>query len=350
MINALYLLISLTPSTQSQVLFDRYEQFVAASKNLHVEMTVDVRNAGTASAILWLRRGESIRFAGRWRDEDYTFALHKGSVLELQRNQKVYDEYHGVRGLAAPPSKLSRIPGLVFPGFLLSSDIRTSFARGQQFTDEGMLPYKGRNVASISTIVTDPDGQQQKLRFRLEQTGVPVSFEINDFNGTKEFPAQVWHFNKVSAPGSIDEELFALRIPDGFVPYRLPDSFGPINAGNPFPASDWTRASGGKGNLPLSKGVLVAYLGEDCRPSREAAESLGRLERNGIRVVRVGTMNGVQFTDPDGSKAEALAIPATPSFFMVDGGSKITNLWMGFDASKARQFEASVRTAASEQK
>lgn len=340
----LLLLLMIGSSSQADAAFDRYEHYAKSLQVSRWQFTVTSPGANTsANGTLWLNRGKALRFDTKWRDEDYTLVIRDRQMIEVERKEKTYYEVQPVDWVGAMPSKIAVAPKFVFPGWVVLTDLRKGFDNtahvsyagtekvGAVSCDHVKISISTREGVVNEDVWIEPSGKLAKLSL-----GVPMS------------PTKVWTIHEVQRLTAIPKNELYFDIPAGYTPHQFPQFLGPLAVDETFPVSGWKDSAGR--SLKLNGKTFIAALGEQCEPSTRSLSALKGI--TGVRVVMLSdakkTTHAGWYADAVGTSLTKLSLPATPTFFLVDGKGKITHLWMGYDPEKRDAFLKEIAEALKE--
>ncbi len=315
--------ISADPATRYDAFMKSHPSFVAT-----VEASLNGHVVGTG--VTRVSRPARMRFDFTGSGIDYILSSTELGFIELDRVEKEYDEHPSTGGLRLFESRLSDATGF-FPTFLLPPSLK-SLLGTQKPT---VTPVSGGD--ELMVVIASPMGSTE-LRLVVDPEGRPAKFSSKGQSGLHS-----WRLLSFK-PSSPDLSLFKVELPLGYVPFALPELPFPLQVGEEAPLTGWKRA--GKpfdlGEPQRGKARLLAVLGSDCPASRAVRPSLAELAKS----MPVLTIAPGEIVDPSGTLMKKLSPPGTPMFYLVGPDEKVTNLWFGFDATKAAEWTAQVKAAA----
>jgi hypothetical protein len=346
---SLLLLALLAQPDLSETAFDHYRDFMKSAPAIEARFTVRQASGPAANATMLLQRGSKVRLDSKWRDSDYSFVTTKGGLMrELERSSRMYDEMEVNAPYAFPASEISSTPEFVLPFFIGSTDLRDVFGPNSKKTPLGPSTIDGNQVHGVRFEVMTQLGMEYG-EFALKEDGTLVEARRYSRSADNRDKGRIWRFDSIKSIPSIPAERMELDIPNGYVPYRLPDVPGPLAIGQPFPFAGWT------GGPALKKGsrTLYALIGEDCPPGEASLPALKDLGAAGLKVVVLSEAANAasakgRYYDPSGKSLDALMAPATPVYYLVGSDGKVQRLWMGYDPAKRKAWVSEIKAALKE--
>lgn len=273
---------------------------------------------------------------------DYVVNITPSECIEVNYASKLYEEWTGSPTVRIPKSNITKVL-ISVPMWTLVPEFRRILPPGSKFAANGH-----KNVAGISCDLVHGEGVIQGVQFVLDAAidSKGCIREMGLRNSGLGGALKQWGIKSWTPVTNWTADAFRVKAPNGFVPYSLPDTDGPIEAGGRFPVTGWLDARGHSLDLRsrLGRGLgLVAILGADSEPSQEAFASLKRLRRAmPVTVLTDGKkpMAGADGYDPTGRVIDGIGVRGTPLFFILDTTGRIVHIRMGYDASKASAFES----------
>jgi len=333
---------------------DRYATYRKANPSLGLEFDYQMNSRKLTGARAFVDSGKQARLDVKGMNEDYSGVMTSAGFTEVERSSGTYD----VRNLVDEPVlPASRIAGAtqVFPKWINVPNLRQLAPPDATVQIKGKERGLGVECDVVTATFGSPEAKGDAPGGVVEAAVAPdgrlARLSMTNWAPMQPRLHQSWTFRKFEAAPA-DERRYTLAIPDGFVPYSLDGKYGPVGVGESMPTSGWTATAGGNFDLLGklgAKGGLIALVTPGSVPSQRARASLAKLQGAGLPVVVVsdGTSPaaaaGADAFDSTGKLVEALRLPATPTFFLVDANGKITHLWMGYDATKATEFEKDVQ-------
>lgn len=319
----------------------RYAAFRQATPTYRIRFSPIGADSIQGTAIV--DRSDRARYIMKGPDLDYVGVATRNGSVELDYTSHTSDE-HGYFGtIALSHSRLTTAVQL-FPFWTAAPSLQRIIPASARWNGAGRETVDGRPCEHLHTQFKTQMGEAT-IDAWIDDTGRPRRFsQVSRVEGMVERSG--WRILEWEPARNLTAQTFTLPIPNGFVPFALPSTDGPLETGNAFPLSGWSGVDLRRKLSP--KGLLVAVLGTDSAPSAQALASLGRL-RSTLPVVTLGdsanTGLKVDGFDATGAAVRKLRVTATPLFVRLDGRGVIQTLWMGYDSEKAAKFEADVRSA-----
>jgi hypothetical protein len=337
------LLISQGPATQA---LQRYEAYRRSQPVVATEFQVESEGQVLQGRVV-RERDQRMFVSMKGAGIDSAVLLTPTRTLELDRTEKTYEENPPTPRAILPASRMTTVFG-AFPSWILHEDFRKMLPQGAMFKDAGKVSVAGTECDKVRADVTGQITGSIEAAIDAKGRARDVKVDLRARDGHYAFH---WRISKFDMLPKAPANAFSLTIPNGYVPFALDWTYGPLEAGSIFPIAGWRSTKGGTFNLKSQlgeRGTLVALLGRDSEPSTRAAAALARIRKDVPLVILTDAKKAVAGTDafdPSGKLIERINAPATPLFVLLDKTGKITRLWMGYDAATSSAFETAVRDA-----
>ena len=191
-------------------------------------------------------------------------------------------------------------------------------------------PFKFKGVKDgVSTYSFDQATQEgtQTVSTELRADGCLVGVGIVSKgpagNVTRALKWTLSNYRDLAA--SLTPSAYAIQLPDGFVPWSLPQ---PTN-----PAEKKMRTS-----FRPRTNTLVIVADPQAPFARALSLSMARIEKGGVPVKWIGKS--------DAALSAQLNASMLPYFVLVKPDGVILKNWLGFDSARAAAFESDVRNTA----
>jgi len=336
---------------------DRYVAFMKANPSYSVDVRCTPLGMPESVGNLTVESGKRLLYNVKWGPQDYSLSITEQGTMELERGQRLYDEHSGQTQLRLYESRLSSAPTTTFPVMLLTPDLRRLVPKEFKFQYKGREKVGGIEADDLSGELKG-DGGEMKLRLLIDDQGRLLRAERMSKSMMEGTSGATWVLSNFKPRRGLGVQAFLAPIPDGFTPYAFEAVEYPVQVGETPAFGTLTDPASGKtvqvSSLLGGKPGLVAVLGADSAPSREALTSVQRLEKSGMRVVRISdalnaaAAQGALF-DPTGKLMGTIRPPATPFFMLLDASGKITHEWLGYDPEQGAKFEKEITDALKEQ-
>ena len=153
----------------------------------------------------------------------------------------------------------------------------------------------------------------------------------------------------------VPDSKFMLKPPAGFSSFSVRKVTPPHGIGETLPPATVVDGSGHAskfGSLLHGKPGFIAIVDPTSPPSLSSLAAVGKIKDINVFIVNLNASGtGVKLGsapilhDPSGKLASDWRVGATPTFYLVDGAGKITNVWYGFDQSNSSRFATEVSDA-----
>jgi hypothetical protein len=300
----------------------KYASYVAAHPRFAVKVDLSYGPGRTLSAELKLDRGHALRIDSRGPGYDYTYSVSSLGEREVDRVTQLYDERPEQHRPYTFQSRLDSRFALFLPPMLLADNLQKMASPSNPFKFKALKD-------GVSTYSFDQATQQgyQTVSTEVRADGCLVGVGIvskgPSGNVTRALKWTLSNYRDLSA--KLTPSAYAIELPDGFVPYSLPQ---PSN-----PAEKKTRVS-----FRPRMTTLVILADPNAPFARALSTSIGRIERGGVPVKWVGKS--------DATLATQLNASMLPYFVLVKPDGIILKNWLGFDTARAAAFESDVRSTA----
>jgi hypothetical protein len=198
------------------------------------------------------------------------------------------------------------------------------------------LTKKENGIESYTKVIESREGNQV-IKMDVDSDGKPIQFTAP---GNIVFITKTLEY--IPEPPL---ESFRVKPKDGFVSHRTQvDQIGPHN-GSKF---DWSKfkASPDVSQFKLKDSNLFAIVD----PSEPTSQPVLTWMKKSSSFQKIQVSKGTAttgFFDESGSEIEKLTT-TTPFFLLVDKNAQIIGMWIGFDPSKVKEFEADIELASKE--
>lgn len=338
-----------------------FEDYMKRASSLSVTMTIrNGLNPEEATGRYFLRRPDEQLWVMKSPNSDYSFAQSDTGLLEIENMQRLYHHYEPVSYLAEPESTLSTLPGMGFPRALVTGTLRSIVPRGVNFTPVGSSPEEDGSSTLAATFFNGMSMLEVKInvakdgKLLWQQTGAQgmpaeraVLIKYSDYNLRPTYPSGA----------------FALKLPKGYMPEILEETFTPANVGTQAPFKGLAKLNGSAVDVITSLGKktsLVVVAGSNCEPSMSLLKSVAKwapqIEKKGAKIGVIwteqkrasGAPTGfAEFYDPHGSAMKRFNTQFTPLFVMVAPNGVIKQVWQGYDTAIAGRYEKEILDAVS---
>ncbi len=346
----LAILALLLKTDPADTVLGRYADLMAKTPSFSLLFHTSVKGIPDAVCSCSFERPSRQKFQVDWSGNSYVYSQADGEMTEIDTGTQTYDSFEGITSLYPPRARVSSLPNLAYPSFLLAKDLRSA-APAHSYKVIASDTIDGQILDRVSVDIPGA-GTNVHLELTIDSQGRLRRY-VRKITGETGKSLVTWNFTDFKPTLHPTLAHFSTPIPLGYVPYALPTSPDPVAVGTKLKlgvAIDLTR----KINVDLSKQIsgkvsLIAVLGADPRLTEISLRSLDRMGASGLNVLRLyeskpsdGTL-GFYYSSNEAIKL--LAPPSTPMFVLVDRLGKVTHLWMGIDEDETAAFEKSVLAA-----
>ncbi len=328
----------------------RFKSAMQRMPTYEAHLTVGSKKAKAFDADVVIDGVKRLRFEARPASGLYILSFSpSGGQREVDYRTKEYDEAPGRGNVFTIESRTSGLAKTI-PLWLALSDLHRVIFRGTKMTYVGKENVGGHDCDLLRNSIKGPQGSalteicigQSGLVYRMyrESDGAGGHTEIN------------WIIKDYHPLAVVSDSRFANAVPDGFMPYALPDQDLPPRIGSKPNLQGWLNPSSGKPwSRPSGKPVLFVLTTRGSTPCSKAVAAvrgwrsdLGATNTSVVVASDAASAAGASglLWNPDRRSVQDLDAPATPMFFLLDGQGTLRNLWMGFDPENARTLHDDV--------
>lgn len=294
---------------------NRFLKFLLGAKEVSVHMALHRQDRPTdGQADLTLQRPGDLFYHLTWGPEDYTYTVHNGQAMEIDKGIKLYDEYP-VASIQPPEANGSAWVATCFPQPFASEDV--------QLTEKSV----------------DANGHLLKWG-TSDDNGVLTIITFTDYKTNETQP----------------DAKFTLKAPIGYSCYEVQRLAPPVQIGRELPDVSVTKPSGGTGSIKemlAGKPTFIAVLDPKSEPSVDSVKVLQQVKGLPVMIVSTGSASGlnagplpVYSAGPE--LVSAWRVNLTPLFYVIDAKGKVTNVWYGFNKDAPNIFATEISDAVSE--
>lgn len=354
--------LALLSISQTNEVLQRFENYMKEAKTLSVSLKLHVagQKPDGAGAYVFerpLRQSFRMRMSG----SDYVWNQTERGILEIEHSRHMYHDYPALNGFSLPNSSMSTLPQYGFPIAFPAGTLRSLIPGGAEYGVATPKPDVEEGASAISS--TFFNGQTTiEVFVQVAKDGRLLSVTTGPKGYIEQMGITLSADNYVrNAPPPAG--VFSLELPIGYVPEVLPVPADPVNVGMSAPLKGLKSLPGGSADLAAAtkgKSALIVVAGNDCEPSVALLKTLSgwkaRLKAKGAEVAVVWTgktrapsspTGFREFVGPKGGVMASFGVPATPFWLAVDKNAKITQVWVGFDPTLTKKYEAEALAAVS---
>jgi hypothetical protein len=275
----------------------------------------------------------------------YILTITPERYREVDYASKSYEEAVSPGPVWQVESRFSNIPKTI-PFWLKAGDIQSLLPKGAKAVYVGKQTVSGIACDLIRTTYKNQFGSGT-MEFCIADSGLAYRY-FSEFNGIEGHKAFEWVLRAYKPLTTISAARFENRIPDGFMPYSLPDRDIPTEIGKKPNLRGWVNPlTGAAWSPPSGRALLFVFADRSSMPCRRALKALDgwrdELKAKNVDVAvasdaAAAADSGRMLFDPDGKSLSLLDPPAAPMIYLVDKGGTLRNLWMGFGPDRAKRL------------
>ncbi|MDX2066191.1 MAG: hypothetical protein SFX74_10655 [Fimbriimonadaceae bacterium] len=316
------LALVLLPPTEVQTVLARADAWLSRNRQFEVRANFSTSALPKIPLTMRIDRPGRVFFRTRAAEETFSMLMTTKGRVDLNSRERMYDD-QVPPGPSFFPSRVSGLPALVLPGFLMRpgfSDVvppraESKILRRTAAFDEIQADLKETlGTYSVTTSIAK-DGRVLALRVVVTGGGGSSDRRWTDIQMT---------------PRKWRDADFSLPIPDDYTPFALNETTGPRGQGSTFKLPEPVLGQ-------AKSGVAMVVLLDDSAPSRKLRADLNQLAF------------GVKPTVYDLGSGQTLITqlepPAYPFVVLFDREAKSRRYWMGYDPDAAREWALEIKTA-----
>lgn len=343
------LLFCLIASAQTpESVLDRFPAAMKGLQNFEVSFEYKSRRgAAEGDLLLETRRRELFRaFAAS--GEDYVRSITPAGYIELERKQKVYEKFAYLGSLEPFPERISGLAS-TYPGFIRLNSIRAGLPKSAKLKLNSPQNISGHVCDVVEANYQGPLGQTT-VQYALSSEGLvyAMHFKASSPQGVVE---QNWVVHRYVKYAKLSQSQFSLTIPDGYMPFSLPDRDYPSEIDRPLNLKGWkSSVTGASWNPPSNRPVLFLLANPGNVPDDRAIKAVGAWKSSltalgvDVEIGSTATLKSEAASllwNPDGHSLTEMNAPFTPMIYLVNSKGVLLNLWMGL----APKSETATKTA-----
>lgn len=322
--------------------FAKYKAVMRTMPLLEVQLSATDKRRLKIDADFVMEGRKRILFDGMTPSGRYTVTITPKKFREVDWATKAYDIYDW-HGLVTPfESRISVLPASI-PLWLSAGDLGAILPKmsnpklvgNQTINGETCDLIRGNIKNDRGTAVIEVDVAPSGLVYRYY-------WQTDGMGGRKQFE---WVLRNYKSLKMISDSRFENRIPDGFMPFALPDRHLPVAVGKKPDLSGWVFGRTGQPWTPPRKQPLLFIVtSEDSLPGKNALAAVrgwrAQLNSKHIAVAEASDASsadaaGGLLYNPNRKSVQALDLPGTPMLLLVDSAGTLRNLWMGFSPAES---------------
>jgi hypothetical protein len=316
--------------------FARFKAAMSAMPSFEVQVDANDKRGFRITADLIMDGRKHLLYDAMTRAGRYVLTVTPTRFREVDWSTKSYEEFPNEGLVTQVESRQSTLPKTI-PYWLKAGTLQSLVPKGGKTVYVGKQVVSGYDCDLIRTNFSNQFGKGM-LEFCVANSGLLYRYDsmFEGMQGKQQFE---WVLKDYRPLKKISESRFENRIPDGFMPYSLPDRDLPAEIGRKPRMNGWVDPKSGKPWVaPAGHPLLFVVIGRDSSPSQRAMKALAKwkteLQGKDVTVAvasdsvaAAGSMG--MLYDPDQKSLKALGAPSTPMFYLLDSAGILRNLWMG---------------------
>ena len=272
---------------------------------------------------------------------NYELSYTDRGWLDLEHNDKQFDELPMRPEYGMRPSRLSGAIEGPFPSFIFSGTLRNLLPTQLKPTRNDNAMFNGaKSIELTATRGTSKDAEEYRAKVNIAPDGTLQ--RVHFYNRAPMSPVvdREWVFQS-STPIAADDSLFLATLPADYAPYSVDDAGMPIVAGESAKLAGWVQQGTGKALAEEVAGKLsvIAIFSPEDPLSQEGIKALEVVGRAGVPVFALSDTGqpfaGAPYYNSQPNGMDELNPPSTPFFYLIDKNGKVQALWMGVEQGKA---------------
>jgi len=247
----------------------------------------------------------------------YEMTTNKGQGSEVNHASKIYREIPVADGAFGFESKISGLNELAFPWEVIIPELKMLGPSNAKVTKSpGVFEMEYPDVVGLV-----------KWRFEIDAAGRP-SKTVKTISNQGKTAVRETIFTKYTEGPKVAEDSFKPTLPDGYIPYSLPDPRFAILIGEKLDVEGWSDASGK--SLASTLGGKPALLLLTAPGSAKGAALAKAVTGLGAPLLTLSTGRaGAQFKHKSGSAPYEYWAGGTPLLLLVDKAGVLEQAWIG---------------------
>lgn len=352
---SLFMLMILRDSG-SDAAFARYKTAMKAMPSYEVQVQATDKRRLNLTADLVIDGRKRMAFDAR-APYRYVLTLTPSEFREIDWSSKTYDVFPYLGMVQPVASRVSDLPKAI-PFWLEFPDLKMALPGGTSPQYAGKQMVGGETCDLVRVAFNNRIGKGT-IELDFGSSGLLYRYYsvVQGMGGQKEFE---WVLKNYRPLRTIAASRFDPQIPDGFMPYGLPDHHLPPEVGKKPYLKGWVDSRSGKPwSAPHGQPLLFVLTTKESTPNLNALSALKRwrseLAAKKIEVAVASDSESVAGSkgllyDPGRQSLSALDAPSTPMFFLLDSGGVLRNMWMGFSPAESQKMHGDLLKAVSELK
>lgn len=317
--------------------FDRAETVLKGSAGFHSDLKIVFAGKSSFTGKFSTRDGKVQRLSVKGNGLDEEYAQSEGKTLYLDHTAHEYTEYPPIStAVEAPPDSSAVMQMSLVPVFAKGS--LTALAPKEQWKPAGTEVVSNRLCDILTVSQSATPSEADPYRVWIDSNGKIQRIRIVEFNGPESVTCVVDFLT--STYDALPAESFAVDLPWGYVPSRLPVTFETQATGAPA-RLDGLHAwpSGVKTTVDTKSAVIVLFTSNDLEPQDQVNDwkrLAEQAKKRNIRFIQIwigvepkpGKREWDVFWDKDGTVERRFGPPVTPYLLGIKDSTIICG-WQG---------------------
>ncbi len=339
------LMLGQAPSAESVI--QRMEQFLAKADTLSVMVKSKMNGHPIATSTVRVDRPYRLNMTAKFSGIESLFILNESGGIEIERGSFMYATHPAFGQIYLPKFKVNGGLAYVAPAMLLRGTAKGLFPSASKPTLGAKTTVNGVAVDYVTGRIKD-QMQDVDIKAWIDAGGRIMRLSVK--TATPQGTQLIEHeMSGYVANQKLPDNLFAVSLPLGYVPYQLQSADFGIGQGEALPgvtlqAAESGKAEGLKG-LCTGKNTFVLVADPDFHANAALFASLKNISskipdyhlvvisnrRDVANAKRLGVAN--TYFDPTGTELAKLALPGAPAMYLVNKKGNVTQMFFGFDGA-----------------
>ncbi|HJP83901.1 MAG TPA: DUF2092 domain-containing protein [Fimbriimonadaceae bacterium] len=355
-------LLLLGQTGSADAVLRRFDQFMAKAPAFSVSVSSSVNGHHLAETVFRIQRPKRMSIVAKFAHTEGVFNLNESEGIEVFRSATLYALHPAVGKLYMPPFKMLNPLIHTVPTALYQGNSKTLFASGLRPKYAGKATINGVQTDVLSGYMKG-DNSELNMKFWIDPSGKILKTYLKSVSMQGTFILEQSLSKYVLNP-TFSSATFSTQLPLGYSPFALA-RFPDVNpSGEPMPTVTLRSVSGRVGTLKSiaeGKNLLLVV----CNPGFHANSELIRAmptvakrvpdskvvyatDRRDAASAKSLNAGDVYF-DPTGKELTKLALPGTPTVYLIDKKGNLIQMFVGFDGTWDGLDEAVARLKGSGQ-
>jgi hypothetical protein len=339
-------LLLLGQTGSADAVLRRFDQFMAKATAFSVAVSSEANGRHLAETILKIQRPKNLSLVAKLSETEGVFILNANEGIEIFRRPEQYAVHPAIGKLYLPPLKM--LPSLVHtvPHALIRGNSKDLFPPSVKPKFTGKETLGGVSTDVLSAHMKGNAGEFD-MKYWIDSSGRILKTYLKS-NGIQGSFTLEQRLSKYVVYQTFPASTFSTQLPLGYSPFELERLPEPNYSGEPMPAVTLRSVSGQVGTLKSiagGKNLLLVV----CDPGFHANSELIRAmptvakrvpdskviyatDRRDAASAKSLNAGDVYF-DPTGKELAKLALPGTPTVYLIDKKGILIQMFVGFDGT-----------------